>query len=75
MFQELEYCRDCGNSFPTGQLSNRGLCAECAMKRVMETIRQLCAHDGWIWKKWGRNYIAAMDGVLNRLEKELREND
>ena len=75
MFQEQEFCRSCGLLLPARQLSNRGLCAKCAMKRVMETIRQLYAHEGWIWDKWVRSYIAAMDGVLNRLRKELQEND
>ena len=75
MFQDQEYCRSCGKSLPAKQLSNRGLCAECAMKRVMETSRQLQAHSGWIWDKWRQHYIAAMDGVLNRLRKELQEDD
>ena len=75
MFQEREFCRSCGVPYPVKQLSNRGLCAKCAMTRVMRTIYQLQDHKGWIWAKWKRNYIAAMDRVLNRLRKELREND
>lgn len=75
MFQEHEYCRSCGFGFPSDQLSNRGLCADCAKERLLESIQQLQEHDGWIWERWLRSYIAAMSGVLNRLEKELREND
>ena len=75
MFQEQEYCRSCGLLLPAEQLSNRGLCAKCAMKRVHDAIGQLEIHSGWIWKKWLQSYIAAMDGVLNRLRKELQEND
>ena len=72
MFQEREYCRSCGVIHWASHLSNRGLCATCAMERVMETIRQLHAHDGWIWEKWRRNYLAAMSGVMERLlEEEL----
>ena len=70
MFQEQEHCRSCGLLLPPKQLSNRGLCAKCAMKRVMETIRQLYAHDGWIWEKWRRNYLAGMAGVITRLSEE-----
>ena len=75
MFQEQEFCRSCGLLHPAKQLSNRGLCAKCAMERVMRTLFMLQEHKGWLWRKWRRNYIAAMDGVLNRLRKELREND
>ena len=75
MFQEQEYCRSCGYLHPAEQLSNRGLCSKCALKRVLESCRQLQAHKGWIWDKWVRNYIAAMDGVLNELRKELQEDD
>ena len=75
MFQDREYCRSCGTIHWTAHLSNRGLCAKCALERVLETIRQLQAHEGWIWDKWVRSYVAAMDGVLNRLRKELQEND
>lgn len=70
MFQERENCRSCGYSFPPDKLSNRGLCAVCAKYRLLETIRQLQAHDGWIWEKWKRGYIAAMSGVLRRLSEE-----
>ena len=75
MFQEFEYCRGCGDSLPARQLSNRGLCAKCAMKRVMETFRQLQAHRGWIWEKWRRNYLAAMAGVIARLLEEEQEGE
>lgn len=70
MFQEQEYCRVCGNEFPTGQLSNRGLCQRCATCRVLNTIAQLQLRKGWIWEKWKRNYMAAMSGVLSRLSNE-----
>ena len=77
MFLEDEYCRSCGLLLPARQLSNRGLCAKCAMKRVMETFRQLQAHSGWIWEKWRRNYLAAMSEVIERLleEEQLEEED
>ena len=75
MFLEHEYCRSCGLQLPAKQLSNRGLCAKCAMKRVMETFRQLQAHRGWIWEKWQRNYLAAMSGVMERLLEEEQESE
>ena len=73
MFQEREYCRSCGFLHPTEQLSNRGLCAKCAMNRMLWTIRQLRAHSGWIWEKWRRGYLAAMSGVMERLLEEEQE--
>lgn len=70
MFQEQEYCRACGFLHPVDQLSNRGLCAKCAEARLLESIRQLQAHEGWIYEKWRRAYIAAMSGVLRRVSDE-----
>ena len=75
MEQELSYCRYCGTRWPDVRLSNRGACPECGKLRLLAAITQMTAHCGPIWDKWRLNYIAAMDGVLNRLRKELQEND
>jgi len=75
MKEQKQYCRVCGCAYPPRELSQRGICGHCGKRIMLDAIRQMQTKYGPLWEKWRRNYIAAMDGVLNNLRKELQEND
>lgn len=70
MFGEFEYCRHCGELEPSDKLSLRGLCARCGLYRARVAVTQLQDKRGPIYDKWRTCYVAAMSGVIERLQGE-----
>lgn len=46
MAEKTKPCRVCGREFPKSELSHRGFCKECGIKRMLEANAQMRALKG-----------------------------
>lgn len=58
-------CKDCGgHRSEVGEMSYRGLCPECGIRREREALTQLSEHRGPIFEHWRRQSVAAFGAVF-----------
>lgn len=69
-------CKDCGE---VKSLSKRGLCRDCAYKRMLDSVQQLHEKQGPLYEKWRINLLRSLGKAENRyrfgIEQALRESE
>jgi len=55
----IRRCKECAKTKPVSPAS--GLCADCAINRIAESVLQMVEREGPIYDKWRRGILASLE--------------